>query len=140
MSKELELTKKQKAFMEYELKPTDEKLECNTRFTNELQQIKQAEPSEALKCLDKLAKQIELDNPFNDKWLEDIDIIKRALLKAQEQEKVLEIIKDKWVNVAVLIHSKTVDEYNNNAHTPYNLTKEEFDTLKRWLEKCQKRK
>lgn len=57
----------------------------------------------------------------------DID---EMLDKIKEQEKVLKIIKDKWVNVAVLIHSKTVDEYNNNAHTPYNLTEEEFDTLK----------
>lgn len=51
--------------------------------------------------------------------------------KVNKQDKVLEIINTKWVNMAVLIHSKTVEEYNNNAHTPYNLTQEEFDLLRR---------
>lgn len=55
-----------------------------------------------------------------------------SLGRLNKQEQVLEIIKKKWVNIAVLIHSKTVEEYNNNAYTPYNLTEEEFDTLKRW--------
>ncbi len=55
--------------------------------------------------------------------------------KLEKQDKVLEIIKDKWVNVAVLIHSKTVEEYNNNKHTPYNLTEEQFDLLKMWQKK-----
>ena len=59
---------------------------------------------------------------------------KQVLIKAQEQEKVLKVMKDKWVNVAVLIHSKTVEEYNNNAHTPYNLTKEEYELLKEVLD------
>jgi hypothetical protein len=62
-----------------------------------------------------------------------IATIKNYILKAQEQEKVLKIMKDKWVNVAVLIHSKTSEEYNNNAHTSYNLTQEDFELLMRWL-------
>jgi hypothetical protein len=99
---------------------------------------------EALKTLEVLDKIIspllepvlaEYEDDLSDKITANYFALKDALLKAQEQEKVLEIMKDKWVNVAVLIHSKTVEEYNNNAHTPYNLTQEEFEVIKKWTAK-----
>ena len=111
-----------------------------------LESIDNSNPSEALECLEKLesksqimqgcyelniSKKEELEN--NEEVDKYTNTIKQALLKAQENEKMLEIMKDKWVNVAVLIHSKTVEEYNNNAYTPYNLTQDEFDLLKRWV-------
>ena len=54
----------------------------------ELQSIKEANPSEALKCLDKLVKQIELDED-TDYWeIRNAHItVEQALLKAREQEK-----------------------------------------------------
>lgn len=70
---------------------------------------------------------------FDKEGAEKVATIKQALIKAQKQEKLLKVMKDKWVNVAVLIHSKTVEEYNNNAHTPYNLTEEEYELLKEVL-------
>lgn len=87
-------------------------------------------------------KQALIKAQEQEKTLENFEYENKMLIKEntrnvkiiEEQEKVLEIIKEKWVNVAVLIHSKTVEEYNNNAHTPYNLTKEEFKLLKRWVE------
>lgn len=95
-----------------------------------LESIENTESSEALYCVDFLKEDGCITTLMQGKGLE---IIRQALIKAQEQEKVLEIIKEKWVNVAVLIHSKTVEEYNNNAHTPYNLTQEEFELLKEVL-------
>ena len=90
---------------------------------------------EALECLDKLAKQIELDEDTDYLEIRNAHItVEQALLKAEKEHKALEIMKDKWVNMAVLIHSKTVEEYNNNAHTAYNLTKEEFNLLKEVIE------
>ena len=103
-----------------------------------LESIDNSKPSETLEILDDFKNGLVNKETgmimFNQVWFKNqIDTIKQALLKAQENEKVLEIMKDKWVNVAVLIHSKTVEEYNSNAYTPYNLTQEEFDLLKRWL-------
>ena len=70
-----------------------------------------------------------------------ISTIKQALLKAQEQEKVLEIIKEKNVWVARL--KGLIKKYNDldalriyNANMPsidYQLTQQEFELLKRWL-------
>jgi len=73
--------------------------------------------------------------------------IKQTLLKAQENKKVLEIIKKKRVNVDELLDcirlcntdNEALEEYNHkvsliwNDPNDYLLTKEEFDLLKRWL-------
>ena len=52
-----------------------------------------------------------------------------------EQEKVLDIIKEKDVDIYILNHCKTVDEYNSKiVHIIgeiRELTQEEFDLLKR---------
>jgi len=121
--------------------------------------VDNANPSEALKCVDKLEQVIEeitISNADLRNTLKasvSLAIIKQSLLKAQEQEKVLDVIKNKRVNVANLI-----DWFNNSRNTSYEgylsdyyqegwfihfkdndgvdimyqLTQEEFDTLKRW--------
>ena len=99
-----------------------------------LDSIDNVNSNDAIKCLTGLEKEIiQRDGRITDFLKIKFDIIKQALIKAQEQEKVLNIMKDKWVNVAVLIHSKAVEEYNNTAHTPYNLAQEEFELLKRYF-------
>lgn len=63
--------------------------------------------------------------------------IKQALLKAQEQEKVLNIIKEKRLNFDrfdyAIKHWKTtkeqVDVYNSGIGNCYKLTEEEFDLV-----------
>ena len=108
-----------------------------------LEFINNAESSEALKTLNTLDKIIspllepvlaEYEDDLSDKITANYFALKQSLLKAEKEHKALEIIKDKWVNMAVLTHSKTVEEYNNNAYTAYNLTNEEFNLLKEVLE------
>lgn len=67
----------------------------------------------------------------------DVDIVEKSLLKAQDNKKVLEIINNKGVDVGYLKKCKTLDDYNSNCwddEEDFNkkLTLEEFDTLKRW--------
>ena len=61
----------------------------------EFQSIKGTNPSEALECLDKLVKQIELDED-TDYWeIRNAHItVEQSLLKAREQEKENELLKE----------------------------------------------
>jgi len=68
--------------------------------------------------------------------------IKQALLKAQEQEKVLEIIKKKEVDVAYLMcllrnyNTNSIEiasMYNRANVSQFQLLPREIDLLKRWL-------
>ena len=61
----------------------------------------------------------------------DID---EMLDKIKEQEKVLKIIIKKNVMIYALKVSKTVDDYNDFVSTDEQLTEEEFDILKRYVE------
>ena len=54
--------------------------------------------------------------------------------KIKEQERVLEIIKEKNVNIAVLKNSPDLKYYNYHVSDWRKLTQEEFDLLKRWQE------
>ena len=103
-----------------------------------LESIDNANPSEALEELGKY--ELKQDCLVED--LTVYDTIKQALLKAQENEKVLSIIKEKDVDIKflrALINSDS--KYTRkNALKIYNLcldneqlTEEEFDLLKRWL-------
>lgn len=107
-----------------------------------LEQIDNAKPSEALECLEKTQDTIQ--KYCNEKGLLFTDAynighwlltIKQALLKAQELEKVLDIIKKKRVNVKQLLLCWKVEMYNSRCRKGYELSKEEFDLLKRWVEK-----
>lgn len=101
-----------------------------------LEQIGNVNPSEALKGL-KHIKKYYVPQPCSAKTYDYLEIIEQALLKAQEQEKVLSIIKEKNVDIKLLKLSTTwLDYYTRVKHkTGYDteLIEEEFDLLKRWL-------
>ncbi len=109
----------------------------------ELKDIKEAEPSEAMECLRNL-RYHALNAWVAESVQKDYNIVEQALLKAQEQEKVLEIIRQKNVNIGLVNVLGSVEQYNqtyvydNMLNVKWCLTQEEFDTLKRWCEKCQK--
>ena len=126
-------------------------IECIKEKIQRIEAIDNAKPSEALRALEVLEKIIspllepilaEYEDDLSDKITANYFALKQALLKAQEQEKVLEIIKKKDVDIKflrVLINSDS--EYTRkNALKIYNLcldneqlTEEEFGLLKRWL-------
>ena len=93
-------------------------------WLKELQSIKSVEPSEALKWLERYRIHIM----FNTKVVED------ALLKAQEQEKVLSIITKKNIDIFELKISKKIEKYNAVVKRPFDtLTQEEFKLLKEYF-------
>ena len=116
-----------------------------------LESIDNANPSEALVYINSLIKENDYDikNQNNTgfdidtqkKWvkylnnkLSLLNSIKQALLKAQENEKVLEIIINKNVDFDTLTDSEALDDYNSKMNWSYRrLTQEEFDLLKRYL-------
>ena len=106
-----------------------------------LEAIDNAKPSEALKCIDVLKEDGCITTLYQGKALETI---RQTLLKAQEQEKVLDIIKKKNVDVYNLKTCINLEHYNseirlknqNNTYSYeiwYELTQEEFDLLKRYF-------
>ena len=139
-------------FDEMGFEPTilcDSKKEIDS-FRNRLKQvldyfksIDNANPSEALKWLEhtgeQWAEQGLNDDVVQYKETQSYREIKQALLKSQEQEKVLEIIKKKNVNVNklkdMIIFEKenALNKYNEKTYLYDKLTQEEFDLLKRWL-------
>lgn len=102
-----------------------------------LESIDNANPSEALECLERFfnsRKIYEPNNTFVFDCITRLNSIKQALIKAQEQEKVLEIIFKKTVGIFQLSCCKNVYEYNDlKFNDNEKLTEEEFDLLKRWL-------
>ena len=114
-----------------------------------LESIENSKPSEALDCLEKLGAEKLARGELirNDSKVEPyINTIKQALLKAQEQEKVLDVIKEKKINInnfqtsLIVMSNFTYTYYINNSRDYHTcilvnlLTEEEFDLLKRWLE------
>ena len=87
------------------------------------------ELSEALKVLN--------SNPVirEEMDYEDYYTINKALLKAQENEMVLEILKKKEIDTFMLMLCDNVEQYNSGLKNKPNrqLTQEEFDLLMRWL-------
>lgn len=136
MNKELEIIRKLQHCGVEEYRIALEKVE---KILLEYEQIKNANPSEASKELDKIIEHLKIG------WTEgkylDLDIcfnnIKATLLKSQEQEKVLNIIKKKNVDIWLLKSCLKVEQYNfsitkiDNCKV-FNLTQEEFDILKRY--------
>ena len=140
---------------EYVENPLKEEIDIVNNALLELKAIKEANPSEALKCLKKLdnmqfSRSIDTYVPEIDSEISETQyldntiefyIIKQALIKAQENEKVLSIIKEKKVIVDLLI-GNNLERYNYEIIKFYGnygwtkkcfLTEEEFDLLKRWL-------
>lgn len=109
-----------------------------------LEAIDNANPSKAMdymkslfKCWEHLVKKdnLEIKEVELEKYIfkENYDAIKQALIKAQEQEKVLEIIKKKNVLINGLKHSMTLGLYNKCLDDDMILTQEEFELLKRYF-------
>lgn len=116
-----------------------------------LESIENANHSEVMNCLKELTWQLYGDTLDIDKSRFSLPI-KNALLKAQEQEKVLEIIKEKEIDIHLLkacitcyvdslnaynseikkLHSNHKD-YQNKPLSFYLLTQEEFELLKRYF-------
>ena len=104
-----------------------------------LEAIDNANPSEALECLEVLEQDIKdriiLDE---DRQLKLCAVIKQALLKAEKEHKAFEIIKEKecdmrWFKYCIKVNSE-VETYNNGLPEYYEkLTQEEFDLLKEVL-------
>lgn len=117
------------------------KNEYNTiiQALQELQAIKNSNPSEAMKILETLADDGLLNKEigaisYNQIWLKrQIEVLKQALLKAQEQEKVIKLIFEKMVNILLLELAENVDEYNERIVRNGQLTEEEFNLLKRYF-------
>ena len=78
-------------------------------------------------------KQANVENSVACICRETLVRLQKALLKAQEQEKVLEIIFKKNVSIFWVRECKNVEEYNYNIPDYLQLIQEEFDLLKRWL-------
>lgn len=105
---------------------------------------------ESLKVLDETISPLlepilaEYEDDLNDKITANYFIIEQALLKAQEQEQVLNLIKEKPLKSACTINYIKANKNNIKmlSYSLYCLTlgvdfrvlKEEFDLLKRWLE------
>ena len=119
-----------------------------------LYEIEDAKPSKALECLEKIDNTLCLNNIKGKLefgidteehtdcdsvigMTEDLETIKQYILKAQEQEKVLSIIKEKDVDITLLKRSSDwLDYYTRFKHrTGKNteLTEQEFELLKRCL-------
>lgn len=140
-------------------------IECIKEKIQRLEAIEKSEPSEALKMLDDLYSNIteEIDYYWKGyercedevhKYDNDFDTIKQALIKSQEQEKVLEILKSKKyipldkINPRFWDNKKDYDEIVDYefylwiceeeceyvVKEEQKLTQEEFELLKRWLE------
>ena len=95
-----------------------------------LEAIENANPSEALECLENW---YNTQSPKTKMYEYELHyrIIKQALIKAQEQEKIL---KEKKVELMSLYLSSSAEEYNNQFVRDENkLTQNEFELLKRWL-------
>ena len=92
--------------------------------------------SEALKSLEKLGH-LDLYESCNNLKVNEVDefgIVKQALVKAQNDKKLLKVINEKNVDIVELKRAKTVEEYNlqmcGGISDPLN--KDEFDALKEW--------
>ena len=122
-------------------------LEEYQKMCNRLESIDNAEPSEALECLEYIKSQSPICYDNDGKFYEfekEFDTIKQALLKAQKDRKALEIIKEKRVNVD-LFWNDFVDNgfgyhyylekwYKFQSTDNKKLTEEEFNLLKEVLE------
>ena len=91
---------------------------------------KEANPSEALREFN-IIRHLEIGFDKNGKPItlndiEGLNIIKQALLKAQEQEKVLEIIKKKPIESGIAINYYIKQQLKNNIVVDYKQYKKNY--------------
>lgn len=112
-------------------------LEEYQKMCNRLESIDNANPNEALECLERVeettkAYSIDLFSEF----ALDLDTIKQALLKAQKDRKALEIIK-KTKNIKVSFYENGSGKHYKiefDKTRNQTITEEEFELLKEVLE------
>jgi hypothetical protein len=90
--------------------------------------IEGTKPNEALEYLKELEENKSFCSEFD---LIKIDIIRDYILKAQENEKALEIIFKKKVMIEAII-TLNLHDYNDLVSTDEQLTQEESDIVKRY--------
>jgi len=123
----------------YRLYIKKNEIELLENYLTELEQIKNSNPSQALECLEEMWE-LSCDSRKPEYGL--YGTIKNYILKSQEQEKVLDVIKKKKVNIDLLYASSSVEQYNDELVILYGmwfvkdrqLTEEEFDLLKRYCD------
>ena len=99
-----------------------------------LESIDNTKYSEALKCLDKLAKQIELDED-TDYWeiRKSHKTVENSLIKAEKEHNALEIIKKKLGLELIEINRRKVLTYlkdDNDNWLIKMISEEEYNVLK----------
>ena len=110
---------------------------------NKFKQINQAKPSEALESWNKIGD--ILNKYCNDKGLkfndsynigQELQIIKQALLKAQEQEKVLSILKDSPFILQKMFENKELknQEQYDKKYFWGTITEDKVRIIKEWLD------
>ncbi len=109
----------------YEVYPTNDYDDVDNSNTSEA--MKQVKFFKSQDFYDEIGQHYGLIN-------ERCKVIEDALIKAQEQEKVLKIIFEKNVNIIILKLAENVDEYNERMlANSLMLTQEEFDLIRRYL-------
>lgn len=108
------------------------------RALQRLEAIENANSSDVFEYVENIQGEIEWAFEFNNGKIEEYDprimnIIKQYILKAQEQEKVLKIIKEKNVDVRFLRTCNVLNDYNYCQYLSDELSQEEFDTLKHYF-------
>ena len=116
-----------------------------------LEVIDNAEPSEALKCIEYIENKLDtlkreykshLNHRCDDLFIQKhiFTTIKQYILKAQTQENLLKIIKEKRVDMFILESVSCASVYNATLEKDFYkvdnyrfLTDEEFDSLKEML-------
>lgn len=107
----------------------------------ELKVIKDANPSEALECLRENHNHSLPSSMPMLKWEDNFKIVEQYILKAQEQEKILKIIKEKPYQCAPTIlyiqinknNPKMLDYERYTMSVKYVLPEEDFETLVRCI-------
>lgn len=79
----------------------------------ELKHIKEAEPSEAMVCLENVWNDINEGNDFRNDF-KDLSVIRNVLLKAQEQEKA-ECMGGRFSNKSILHLKNAIEQCNDQA-------------------------
>lgn len=87
-------------------------------------------PEQALEELEEKAKLLIC----NDGYVCDlVKPIYQALAEHEKQKQILEVLKNKTVDINLLCFATSVEQYNKHELCKYYLTKNEFDLIKEWL-------
>ena len=110
------------------------------QILTEYEAIENANPSEALECLENIgfAPLNECcGSPYtriSDEYEDDYNTIKQALETKSKKELAFDVIKEKDVDIQRLVKCINLTAYNNGLPKKRQLTREEFDLLKEVLE------